>query len=147
MKPPMNADERRTELDKLTRKIIGCIYRVSNALGAGFLEKVYENALAHEIRKAGLKVKQQYAMVVRDDGIVVGDFTADLLVDDQILIELKAIEGLDGAHTAQCLNYLAATGHSVCLLVNFGRPKVQIKTYCSRVLKCQNLRLSAFIGG
>ena len=123
----MNADERRIQLDKLTRRIIGCIYWVSNALGTGFLEKAYENALVHEIRKAGLKVKQQFAMVVRYDGIVVGDFAADLLVDDQVLIELKAIDGLDGIHTAQSLNYLAATGQKVCLLVNFGRPKVQIK--------------------
>ena len=123
----MNADERRLKLDKITRRIIGCVYRVANSLGAGFLEKVYENALAHELRKAGLKAKQQFPIRVHYDGVVVGEYTADLLVEAEVLIELKAIQALEEVHAAQCLNYLHATKLHVCLLVNFGKPKVEIK--------------------
>ena len=81
---PMNTDERRGRLDKLTEAIVGCAFKVSNALGMGFLEKVYENALAVELRRAGIKVQQQYHVRVTYEGTVVGDFTADLLVEDSI---------------------------------------------------------------
>ena len=110
-----------------TEKIIGCAYTVANTLGPGFLEKVYENALAHELRKIDLEVKQQYGVNVHYDGIIAGEYVADLLVQNEILVELKAIKGLDGVHMAQCLNYLKATGLSVCLLINFGTAKVEIK--------------------
>ena len=123
----MNADERRLELDEVTKSVIGCAYTVTNTLGFGFTEKVYENALAHELRKTGLAVAQQQSVRVWYDGIAVGDFTPDLLVDDRVLVELKAVKALDDAHTAQCLNYLKATGLQVCLLMNFGRPRVEIK--------------------
>ena len=113
--------------DPLTSKIIGCAYKVANELGSGFLEKVYENALAHELRKAGLNVVQQHGIQVHYDGVKVGDYVADLLVNEQILIELKACKDLDDIHLAQCLNYLKATGLKVCLLMNFGRPKIQIR--------------------
>lgn len=113
--------------NEITEKIIGCAYTVSNALGSGFLEKVYENALAHEIHKAGLKVAQQYSIQVRYDGIVVGNFDADLLVEDQVLVELKAINAIDDIHMAQCINYLKATGLHICLLINFGKQRVQVK--------------------
>jgi GxxExxY protein len=76
----MNADERRLKLDRITERIIGCVYTVSNILGSGFLEKIYENALTLELRKNGLKVKQQHGIKVRYDGVVVGEFAADLLV-------------------------------------------------------------------
>jgi hypothetical protein len=79
-KPPTDADERRCQLDRLTKTIIGCVYRVSNTLGCGFLEKVYENALAIELHKAGLKAEQQSTIKVDYDGAVVGDFVADTLV-------------------------------------------------------------------
>ena len=115
------------ELNKITEKIIGCAYKVSNTLGSGFLEKVYENALAHELRKAGLRVVQQYGIQVSYDGIVAGEYVADLFAEDCILIELKAVRAFDEVHLAQCLNYLKATGLRVCLLINFGRPKVEIK--------------------
>ncbi len=111
----------------ITEKVIGCAYIVSNGLGSGFLEKVYENALAHELRENGLKLEQQHPVKVRYDGIIVGDYVADLLVEDCILVELKAIQSLDGIHQAQCLNYLKATGLRLCLLINFGSPRVQIK--------------------
>ena len=123
----MNADERRLKLDSITERIIGCIYKVSNMLGSGFLEKVYENALTLELRKNGLKVKQQHGIQVRYDGVVVGEFAADLLVEDKVIIELKATKALDDIHMAQCLNYLKATGLSVCLLINFGKPKAEIR--------------------
>ena len=123
----MNTDERRLELDALTAKIIGCVYTVSNSLGSGFLEKVYENALAIELRKTGLKAEQQSAIQVHYEGIVVGDFLADLLVEDSIIVELKTARNLDDIHYAQCLNYLRATGLTVCLLVNFGKSRAEIK--------------------
>ena len=112
---------------RITRRIIGCAYRVSNTLGSGFLEKVYENALAHELRKTGFGVQQQQAVQVRYDGIIVGDFVADLLVENCVLVELKAVQGLDDVHLAQCMNYLKATGLRVCLLLNFGKPRLEIK--------------------
>jgi GxxExxY protein len=123
----MNADERRKELDSITEKIIGCVYKVSNTLGSGFLEKVYENALAHELRKNGSQAWQQHGIKVKYDGVIVGEFAADLLIEDKVIIELKTAKTLDAAHMAQCLNYLKATGLSVCLLVNFGKPKAEIK--------------------
>jgi len=127
----MNADERR--YDSVTERVIGCAYRVSNVLGAGFLEKVYENALAIELRKAGLPVQQQWPIAVRYEGEVVGDYVADLLVDDTVLVELKAVKSLDEVHKAQCINYLKASGVAVCLLLNFGTPKVQIKRIVYRL--------------
>ena len=119
----MNTDR----VNEITEKIIGCAYAVGNVLGCGFLEKVYENALAFEIRKAGLAVRQQHSIQVRYEGEVVGDFAADLLVEGVVLVELKVAKVLDDAHFAQCLNYLKATGLQVCLLINFGRPKVEVK--------------------
>ena len=123
----MNADKNRLELDELTSKIIACIYAVSNTLGNGFLEKVYENALAIELNNAGLFVNQQHAIKVTYKQSVVGEYAADLLVNNKVILELKAITGLDNSHQAQCMNYLKATGITVCLLINFGKAKVEIK--------------------
>ena len=111
----------------ITELVIGCAYTVANTLGPGFLEKVYENALAHEMRKNGLDVKQQYAVNVHYDGIVAGEYVADLLIENEILVELKAVKGLDSVHLAQCMNYLKATGLHVCLLINFGTAKIEVK--------------------
>lgn len=115
------------KLNPITEKIIGCAYTISNALGVGFLEKIYENALAHELRKTGLKVQQQHPIKVWYDAIVIGDYVADLLVEDCVLVELKAVKALDEIHSAQCLNYLKATGLRLCLLINFGNRRVEIK--------------------
>ncbi len=123
----MNSDERRLRLNSITDHVIGAAFTVSNTLGCGFLEKVYENALVHELRKAGLKVAQQYDIDVHYDGKVVGEYTTDMLVEDRVLVELKAVKVLNDIHMAQCLNYLKATGLSICLLINFAKPKLEIK--------------------
>ncbi len=115
------------DLNKLTEKVIGCAFSVSNFLGAGFLEKVYENALAHELRKAGLRVEQQKPIDVYYDGIIVGEYIADLLVEHYLLLELKTVERFNEIHLAQSLNYLKATNLPLCLLINFGKSKVEIK--------------------
>ena len=125
----MNTDEHGYELDEITERIIGCAYRVSNGLGCGFLEKVYENALVHELQKAGLQTSQQHAVSVCDDGVVVGEYVADLLVQEAVLVEVKAVKALDEVHEAQCLNYLKATGLRVCLLINFGKPRVEARRF------------------
>lgn len=111
----------------LSESVLGCAFRVSNALGAGFLEKVYENALTHELRRSGLAVVQQAPIQVIYDGAVVGSYAADLLVESRLIVELKACKALEDVHMAQCLNYLKATGIRTCLLLNFGTPKLQIK--------------------
>ena len=123
----MNTDSRKERTNKITETIIGCAYRVSNALGSGFLEKVYENALAVELRRAGLDVVQQVPIDVWYEGEVVGQYVADLQVAGCVLVELKACKALDNVHVAQCINYLKATGRKVCLLINFGNPKLEIK--------------------
>jgi GxxExxY protein len=117
------------ELEQITEKIIGCAYKVANTLGNGFLEKVYENALAHEIRKTGLSVEQQHLVPVVYDGVVVGDYVADLIVEDKVIVELKATQDVEDIHKAQCINYLKATSLTLCLLINFGTPKVQVKRF------------------
>jgi GxxExxY protein len=119
--------------DELTETIIGCAYTVANALGNGFLEKVYENALAHELRKRGLRVEQQRAIPVYYDEVAVGDYLADLLVEDSILVELKAVKSIEDVHKAQCIHYLKATGLPICLLINFGTPRVQIKRIVNNI--------------
>jgi GxxExxY protein len=113
--------------DPLTGLIIGCCFKVANELGPGFLEKIYENALAHELRKAKAKVVQQQGIEVFYDGVNVGNDEADLLVEGRVLVEVKAVQCLDSAHVAQCLNYMRGTGLVTCLLVNFGRAKIQVR--------------------
>jgi GxxExxY protein len=125
----MNTDERRLQLNALTEKIIGCAYTVANRLGIGFLEKVYENALAIELEKADLKVEQQKAVNVVYDGRTVGQYFCDILVDQNIIIELKAQKFIEESHSAQCMNYLKATGLNVCLLINFGKPRIEIRRF------------------
>lgn len=115
------------EWEKLTETIIGCAMRVHSALGPGFLESVYANALAHEMGKAGLHVECQHAVKVVYDGVGVGDFIADMLVDGAVLVENKAVNSLVQAHEVQLVNYLTATGIEVGLLLNFGASSIQIK--------------------
>ena len=105
----------------LTNKIIGAYYKVYNSLGYGFLEKVYENSLKIELQKLNLNVDQQNNIKVVYEGFEVGDYYADLIVEDLVIIELKAAEAICEQHEAQLLNYLKATEIEVGLLLNFGK--------------------------
>jgi GxxExxY protein len=120
-------DANRPELDAISNRIIGCALTVANTLGGGFLEKVYENALAFELRTAGLAVEQQRGMTVNYKGIVIGEYFSDLLVEGAVLVELKTVQALNRAHRAQCINYLRATGLHLCLLINFGAPRLEVR--------------------
>lgn len=114
-------------LDAISNRIIGCALTVANTLRSGFLEKVYENALAIELSEAGLAVAQQRGITVTYHDAVVGEYFADLLVEDAILIELKTVRALDPMHRAQCINYLRATGLHLCLLMNLGTPRLEVR--------------------
>ena len=107
--------------EDLTNQIICAFYNVYNILGNGFLEKVYENALAVELRKIGLSATQQESVKVYYDGVQVGDYFADIIVNGLVILELKAAESLRNEHFAQLTNYLKATDKEVGLLLNFGR--------------------------
>jgi len=113
--------------DRLTQQIIGFCYRIANTLGHGFVEKVYENALAFEFRKAKLAFAQQQKVEVFYDGERVGHYKADLIVEGQVIVAVKAIQGLSEVDVAQGLNYLRATGLPTCLLVNFGKAKIEVR--------------------
>ena len=112
--------------EALTEKIIAGAFKVHNVLGSGFLEKVYENALLYELQRMGLRVRQQEPVKVYYEECLVGDFLADLLVEDEVLVELKAGRGLAKEHEMQLVNYLKATKLEVGLLINFGH-SVQVK--------------------
>jgi len=112
---------------ELTQCIIGCAMRVSNTLGTGFLEKVYENALAVELAREGLNFQQQFSLEVVYEGVVVGYFVCDILIEDRVILELKACRVIEEVHQAQLLNYLKATGVRVGLILNFGTPRLGIK--------------------
>jgi GxxExxY protein len=115
------------EHQKLTEKIIGGAMMVQQSLGPGFLESVYQNALAHELRKAAMHVQCKHRIHVFYDGIVVGDFVADMFIDGLILIENKAVQSLMTAHEVQLVNYLTATGVNIGLLLNFGAARLEFK--------------------
>jgi GxxExxY protein len=129
----MNTDEHGCSLssgsgiNRLTRVVIGAALEVSNTLGCGFLEKVYENALAIELRHRGIKAMQQTQILVRYKQQVVGQYFADLLVDDRLIVEIKASRTFDDRHEAQCINYLHAARLPLCLLLNFSRPRLEIR--------------------
>jgi len=106
---------------ELTEKIIKAFYKVYNTLGYGFLEKVYENALVIELKKMGFHISQQYNIKVYYDGVIVGDYFADIIVEDNVIIELKSAESLRKEHKFQLINYLKATEKEVGLLLNFGK--------------------------
>ena len=111
---------------ELTAKIIDCAYKVHKKLGFGFLESVYQNALMIELSKASLKVEKEQKIQVCYDGQAVGDFVADFVVEDKIILELKSVKEIHPAHEVQLINYLKATGIEVGLLINFGE-RVNIK--------------------
>ena len=114
----------------ITDKIIACFYKVYTNLGYGFLEKVYENSMLHELNKNGLKVVSQFPIKVNYDGVSVGEYFADIIVEDKVIIELKASANLVPENILQLQNYLKATDIEVGLLLNFGkRPEIRRKTF------------------
>jgi len=117
------------ECNDLTYEINGAVFEVNRVLGAGFLEKVYENSLTKELAARGLSVQQQVPIKVAYKGFSVGEYFADIMVEDTIIIELKAIDSLKKVHEAQLLNYLKATGTKIGFLVNFTYPKAEIKRF------------------
>ena len=117
------------KLEEITFKINGAVFEVNRELGPGFLEKVYENALLIELRERGLTAKNQVPITVCYKGRSVGDYYADIVVENRVIVELKAVEFLSKFHEAQLLNYLKATGLEIGLLINFTHPQAEIKRY------------------
>jgi GxxExxY protein len=115
--------------EEITQVIIGCAFEVMNELGAGFLESVYERAMLLALRQKGLSVVTQHPIKVIFRGECVGDFFADLLVEEKVIVELKAVKALAPEHQAQIINYLKATGIDVGLLINFGKPRLEYKRF------------------
>jgi GxxExxY protein len=113
--------------ETISQRVIRCAFNVSNTLGAGFLEKVYENALCVEFERDGMRFQTQKPITVNYKGFQVGQYVADIVVDDKLLLEIKALSTFCKSHEAQVMNYLKATNLSVGLLLNFGRPKLGIK--------------------
>jgi len=113
----------------LVYAINACVFEVYRQLGHGFLEKVYENALIREFQAREIAVEAQVPFSVRYKGVIVGEYCADLVVDDKVIVEVKAVERLHPAHEAQVLNYLKATGKKIGLLVNFSHPKATVKRF------------------
>lgn len=123
--------------NSLTERVLAAVFEVSSTLGAGFLEKVYERALLHELTLRGIRSTAQTSLAVAYKGHPVGEYFADILVEDLLVIEVKCVDRLSPSHTAQCLNYLRACGRPVCLLVNLQRPKVQWKRIVHRFETCE----------
>jgi GxxExxY protein len=122
----MNADESGYP-ESLTERVLSAIFEVSNTLGSGFLEKVYQRALLAELRMRGIRASAEVSFSVVYKGQRVGEYFADLVVEDVLVVELKCVERLSNEHMAQCLNYLRASGRTLCLLVNFQKPRVEWK--------------------
>ena len=117
------------DINELTYMINGAIYEVNRELGSGFLEKVYENALLVELTNRGLNAKNQIPICVKYKGTDVGEYYADIVVENQVILELKTVDSLQKIHEAQLLNYLKATGYKIGLLVNFKYPKAEIRRF------------------
>ena len=115
------------EYKDVTETIIGCAYRVYNKMGFGFLESVYQKCLLIELRKAGLDMESQKPITVYYDDEIVGEFVADIIVNDTIILELKSVRRVIKAHEVQLVNYLVSTGKPVGLILNFGERKVEVK--------------------
>ena len=123
----------------LTERVIGCAMKVHRGLGAGFLESVYKNALVYELSRAGIRVEAEQRLTVRYEDVVVGEFIADLLVEDRLIVELKANAALTKIDEVQTVNYLAATHHEFGLLINFGAPSLEFRRkYCKAPLSFPN---------
>jgi len=116
-------------LKNVSYEVMAAAFEVQNTLGSGFLEKVYENALAIELSRRGIRSEVQKEIQVIYKGVPVGSYFADLLVDSQLIIELKASESIAKVHEAQILNYLKATGIKLGLLINFGKNRLEYKRF------------------
>ena len=112
---------------ELTEKIIAAAYHVYNKMGFGFLESVYEKCSMIELRKVGLQAESQKPIIVKYENEVVGEFKADIIVEDTVILELKSVRQIAQAHEVQLVNYLVATGKPVGLVLNFGQQKVEVK--------------------
>jgi len=112
---------------EITEKVIGCAYRVYNKMGFGFLESVYEKCMLIELRKANLDAEPQKPITVYYDNQIVGEFVADIIVNDIVILELKSVRRMIKAYEVQLVNYLVATGKPVGLILNFGERKVEVK--------------------
>ena len=125
----MNATSDSEGIDAVSEAIIGAAFEVSNQLGVGFLEKVYENALIHELTLRDLNTRSQEPLPVnvKYKGHAVGKYYADILVEGKVIVEIKCADAFARQHMAQCLNYLKATGLQLALLLNFQTPKVAVK--------------------
>ena len=115
------------EYGELTEKIIGCAYRVYNKMGFGFLESVYEKCMLIELHKANLDAQPQEPITVYYENQIVGEFVADIIVNDTVILELKSVRRIIKVHEVQLVNYLFATGKPVGLILNFGERKVDVK--------------------
>jgi len=116
-------------LGNISFEVLSAAFEVYNTLGPGFLEKVYENAMAVELASRGMKAEAQRDIQVYYKGSSVGSYFADLLVNNEVIVELKSVESLSKIHEAQVLNYLKATGKKLGLLINFGKSKVEHKRF------------------
>ncbi len=112
---------------ELTEKIIAAAYSVYNKMGFGFLESVYQKCLLIELKKAGLQAEFQKPIIVKYENEVVGEFKADIIVEDTVIVELKSVRQITQAHEVQLVNYLVATGKPIGLILNFGEQKVEVK--------------------
>jgi GxxExxY protein len=113
--------------DELTEKVIGCAIKLHRVLGPGFLENIYHQALAYELGKAGIPYVNEARMQVKYEGIILGDYIADFLIEKRVVVEIKAVETVLKAHEIQLVNYLSAIRFDIGLIINFGSQKVQVK--------------------
>lgn len=120
-------DTKSMKHEEITGEILSAAFAVSKELGHGFLEAIYEKAMLMALRQAGLKAENQYPIKVRFREVVIGDYAADILVENKVIVELKAVKALAPEHLAQVINYLKATGFEVGMLTNFGVPKIEYK--------------------
>ncbi len=125
----MNTNKKKILYKELSYKIIGLAMKVHNQLGYGFLEKVYENSLMILLKREGIKVEQQVPIKVYFEGKIVGDYGADILVENKIILELKSIESIIDVHRAQVLNYLTATEFHLAIILNFGKEKLEFERF------------------
>jgi len=115
------------QINELSNKIIGYAIRVHKSLGPGFIEKIYAKALAYELKKNGIKSNQEKSIKVRYEGLLLGEHRLDFLIEDEIILEIKAVYEINNFHMAQVLSYLKATNKKLGLILNFSRSRLEIK--------------------